>query len=348
MRVAGNISSVELKPSVSNGIARIHMASKNPESRKSRAGSATAKMGQGGARAKRLAKGEVRESQNLLERGDLYFFYRPDVDEEAPQGLLDVRRFHVVLRPEGKDVFRLITIGRKKLPDAAEGSQNHWGFVERVFRDAEELREALSGSTYETETVGERRLPEARPVGEGVYAMVRHGRSTVLAYALELPNEIGEVQKAFHIEHEGRFEIAIKNPDAGSPSGVGLDDDRRADMPEELKERFGDRRWVPADPEFLDCEGAELVLIGAGISPSFTLGLTSNRNRRMRRVPRSSRISISTVPSGPSSPCSRGRGSERGFPDDRSGPDRTRIVTTEKTDEHGSRRNELYVLIFSV
>ncbi len=249
------------------------MASKNPVSRKSRAGSVSAKKGRGGARANRPARGEVREGQNALERGDLFFFYRPDVDEEAPQGLLDVRRFHVVLRPEGKDVFRLITIGRKKLPDAAEGSQNHWGFVERVFRDAEGLREALSGSTYETETVGERRLPEARPVGEGVYALVRHGRSTTLAYALELPSEIGEVQKAFHIEPEGRFEIAIKNPDAGSPSGVGLDDDRRADMPEELKERFGDRRWLPADPEFLDCEGAELVLIGARDQSIVNLGV---------------------------------------------------------------------------
>ncbi len=103
--------------------------------------------------------------------------------------------------------------------------------------------------------------------------MVRHGRSTTLAYALELPSEIGEVQKAFHIEPEGRFEIAIKNPDAGSPSGVGLDDDRRADMPEELKERFGDRRWLPADPEFLDCEGAELVLIGARDQSIVDLGV---------------------------------------------------------------------------
>ena len=55
--------------------------------------------------------------------------------------------------------------------------RNHWGFVEKVFRNPEELRETLSGTTYETETRGERHLPEARPVGEGVYGLVRQGRS---------------------------------------------------------------------------------------------------------------------------------------------------------------------------
>lgn len=208
-------------------------------------------------------EGDAPSNGPVLERGDLFFFYRPDVGETSPGGLLDVRRFHVVLRPEGKETLRLITVGRKRLPEPTEPGRSHWGFVDRVFRTPEELREALSGATYETETMGERRLPEARPAGEGVYALVRHGRSTVLAYALELPEEPGEVQEAFHIEREGRFVIAVKNPRAGSPAGVGLDGDRRADFPEELKGRFGDRRWVAADPpEFLDYEGAELVLVG--------------------------------------------------------------------------------------
>lgn len=206
---------------------------------------------------------EVGENSPVLERGDLFFFYRPDVDETAPGGLLDVRRFHVVLRPEGQDMLRLITVGRKKLPAAGEDGQSHWAFVDRVFRTAEDLREALAGATYETETLGPRRLPEARPAGEGVYALVRHGRSTVLGYALELPEQPGEVQHAFHIEQEGRFVISVKNPLAGSPAGVGLEGERRADFPEELMERFGDRRWTAVDPpEFLDHEGAELVLIG--------------------------------------------------------------------------------------
>src|SRR5207248_619040 len=129
----------------------------------------------------------------------------------------------------------------------------------------EELREALSGGTYETETRGERHLPRARPAGEGVYALGRAGRSSVLAYALELPEQPGEVQRAFHIEREGRFVLAVKNPEAARPAGIGLDEDRRAEFPEELMARFGARKWVAADPpQFLDYEGAELVLIAGG------------------------------------------------------------------------------------
>jgi hypothetical protein len=206
---------------------------------------------------------DVRTNSPVLERGDVFFFYRPNVGETSPGGLMDVRRFHIVLRPEGKEALRLITVGRKKLPEADDEGRSHWAYVDRVFREPDELREALSRATYETETLGERHLPEARPAGEGVYALVRHGRGTVLAYALELPEELGEVQQAFQIGREGQFVVSVKNPDAVSPAGVGLDGDHRADFPEELMERFGDRRWVAADPpEFLDYEGAELVLVG--------------------------------------------------------------------------------------
>jgi hypothetical protein len=218
-----------------------------------------------GSRGKSARRVQVDEQTGspVLERGDLFFFYRPDVDETSPAGLLDVRRFHLVLRPEGKETLRMITVGRKRLPDPAEEGRSHWAFVERVFRSPNGLREALAGATYETETVGERHLPEARPAGEGVYALVRHGRSTVLAYALELPEQPGEVQRAFRMGREGRLVVSVKNPEVGSPAGVGLDGDRRADFPDELKERFGDRRRVAVDPpEFLDHEGAELVLIG--------------------------------------------------------------------------------------
>ena len=206
---------------------------------------------------------EPRDDGPVLERGDLFFFYRPDVDESTPRGLADVRRFHVVLRPEGGDGLRLITVGRKMLPEAEEEGRSHWAFVDRVFDAPDALREALSQATYETDTLGERTLPEARPAGEGSYALVRHGRSTILAYALAVPEEPGEVQRAFHIEREGRFAIAVKNPEAGSPAGLGLEEDRRAEFPDDLQERFAGRRWSPVDPPaFLDHEGAELVLIG--------------------------------------------------------------------------------------
>ena len=201
------------------------MPSKDQTSRK---GQKHRKGQAGSAEPKRRTKtaplsenGAVGAHPNLPERGDLFFFYRPDVDEFTPGGLLDVRRFHIVLRPQGQETPRLITIGRKKLREAGDEGRSHWGFVDRVFHDPEELRKRLSGATYETETLGERHLPEARPAGEGVYVLGRVGRSTVLAYALELPEQPGVVQAAFNIAPEGRFVLAIKNPDAGAADGSG-------------------------------------------------------------------------------------------------------------------------------
>lgn len=208
------------------------------------------------------------------ERGDLFFFYRPDVDDESPHNIVDVRRFHLVLRPVGGEIIRLITIGKKTLPNSGATGGNHWAFVDRIFQDSEELKEALGGTTYETETTGERHLPEARPAGEGVYALVRHGRDSVLTYALELPEELGEVQEAFGIERTGRFILSIKNPGVASPSGLGLEPDQQGHLPEELQSLFGSRRWHPADPPaLLDHQGIELILIGGRIEPDADLGI---------------------------------------------------------------------------
>ena len=216
----------------------------------------------------------TRSLGNATERGDLFFFYRPDVDDESPRNLADVRRLHLVLRPEAGDMIRLITIGKKTLPNSGPSGGNHWAFVDRVFQDPEELKEALSGTTYETETSGERHLPEARPAGEGVYALVRHGRDSVLAYALELPEELGEVQVAFGIEKQGRFIVSIKNPGVESPAGLGLEPEQQGKLPEELQDLFGARRWHPADPPaMLDYPGIEMILIGGRIEPDADLGI---------------------------------------------------------------------------
>ena len=70
-----------------------------------------------------------------------------------------------------------------------------------------------------------------RPAGEGVYALFLHDNHTHLAYVLELPLIPGEVQKAFNIKPEGRFVIAVKNPEATSPPGVGLEDECQPEFP---------------------------------------------------------------------------------------------------------------------
>lgn len=211
-----------------------------------------------------------------LERGNVFFFYRPRVEEEEPESVEEVQRFQMVLRPEGKKMFRLLVIGQKKLPDAVHrGRSRRWGFVETAQRDPERVKEHLEEDVYETKTRGERHLPAARPVGEGVYRILRHGNHTHFVYALELPKQAGEPQEDFNIEDEASYIISIKNPEKPSPAQAGLQADRKADYPKRLMEVFRDRQFAEADPpDLLDYEGAEFVLVPAAENISEELGIT--------------------------------------------------------------------------
>jgi hypothetical protein len=82
------------------------------------------------------------------------------------------------------------------------------------------------------------------------------------------------VQRALNIVQEGNYVIAVKNPEAPSAPGTGLDETRRAAFPKELRERFAGRRFIPAEPpDFLDYEWAEIILVGARKDISAELGI---------------------------------------------------------------------------
>lgn len=215
------------------------------------------------------------ESVETLERGDIYMAFRPTVDTDAPEGLGDVQRLYVILSQRDADRYRLMVIGRKRLPDPAhKGREREWGFVEAVARKPEDIEDALDPVRYQTKTRGERTRPAARPVGEGVYRIVRHGDHTHLVYALELPEAPGEVQDTLNIEPEASYIISVKNPEAPSPRGVGLRASRKASFPKSLQRRFRGRRFCELDPpSFLDHEGAEIVLVAASSDVGEELGI---------------------------------------------------------------------------
>jgi hypothetical protein len=209
----------------------------------------------------------------MLERGDIFFFYRPRVDATEADDVDDVQRFFIVLKPDGRRLFRELVVGRKRLPDPGS-HEREWAFVDDVMQSPSKLKQELQSEVYETKTRGLRVEPEARPAGEGRYALVDHDGHTHLAYALELPRRRGPVQKAFRIEREASYILAIRNPASSAPPGAGLPTRRRADYPRELLELFGHRRFVPANPpELLDYEGAEIVLIGGARDAERELGI---------------------------------------------------------------------------
>ena len=219
---------------------------------------------------------------DILERGTIYFFYRPKVkqapakgtEETAAHGLKDVERLYMILQPEGKREFRRVVIGAKKMPPIRDGGGKNWGFVDEVTGSANTITKELKAETYGTKTRGERVRPEARPAAEGVYRIVRHGDHTHLAYALELPKKEGEVQKSLNLEDQASYIISVKNPQKGQPRRAGLGKQQKADFPKKLQSRFEGRRFFDADPpDFLNYEGCEILLIRAKDDARKELGI---------------------------------------------------------------------------
>jgi hypothetical protein len=210
---------------------------------------------------------------NVLEGGEILFFYRPRVGVEEVRSLADVQRFFFVIQPDGTERHRTFLVGRKRLPETREHERT-WAFVAEVADRPDELRDDVERKVYETKTRGVRVQPEARPAGEGRYAIAGHDGHTHLAYVLELPREPGRAQETFRIKPEASYIVAVRNPQAPAPPGVGLRPRQRPELPPELLRRFGGKRFAPVDPpRLLDFRGVEIVLIGAAEDASEELGI---------------------------------------------------------------------------
>lgn len=288
--------------------------------------------------------------EGTIERGHVYFFYRPKVQHEEVHDIDDVRNFHMLLIPrppefsvhvegkqpsgvekdghsddemsviaEGEDVvpapppkdqpkthFRLITVGKKRLPDpdAPGGKGVYWASVTAVGDDLHRLEQGLGERSYETKTRGERHEGPARLAGRGVYAIVNTRGKTVsrnathFGYHLSHPSEEGEVQLELGIHTASSFVLQVKNPEAEPGSfgqRIGLPAGRRAKYPEgilkyvfekETRGRSYGLRFVPCNCiDLLDYEGAELLLIAARSGTEGTdESLGESRGKALRTV----------------------------------------------------------------
>src|ERR671922_2779676 len=165
----------------------------------------------------------------VLEQGDIYFFYRPKKDAQEVKGVEDVRRFFMVTAPEKEvkeqqentnnrsQLYRLFVIGKKSLPEirktGARSSERYWARVGGIFKDPNELTKELFSDEF-------RKGDRARPVGEGKYAIVKRQNHAELAYILEMPKEPGEAQQELGIEKEASYIISVINPRKPAASSV--------------------------------------------------------------------------------------------------------------------------------
>ena len=198
----------------------------------------------------------------ILEQGDIYFFYRPKKAAEEVKGIEDVRRFFMVTAPEDGQLYRLFVIGKKSLPEVrkteARASERYWARVGGVFKNANEITKELLSDEF-------RKGDAARPVGEGKYAIVKHQNHTELAYVLEMPNEPGEAQKQLGIEKEASYVISVINPKIPKSSNLPTTEEPPK-YPQEVLNEFNENEnfvSLSKDTKFIDYQNAQIILIGA-------------------------------------------------------------------------------------
>jgi len=217
-----------------------------------------------------------KNQSEILEQGDIYFFYRPKKGAEEVKGIEDVRRFFMVTAPEEEEennnksrLYRLFIIGKKSLPEVrkteARASERYWARVGGIFKEPDELARELFSDEF-------RKGDAARPVGEGKYAIVRHHQNhTELAYILEMPKEPGEAQKELGIEKEASYIVSVINPKKPAASsavdgGKYPTTEEIPMYPEELLKGFNDSDiFVPLsrDTRLIDYQNAQILLTGA-------------------------------------------------------------------------------------
>lgn len=214
----------------------------------------------------------------VLEKGNIIFFYRPKKGVLHPQSPDDLERVFFMLLPDDQAAHknRLFNVAHGVFPTIVPGKalpeERDWAFVEDVNADPREVLDALEKERQAPAPApGERVRPWARAAGEGRYALAKHRDHTHLAYWLHKPEHAGEVQKELQIKPEASYIVSVKEPYA--PSEIRLD--KHPDYPQQLRNKFDGHGWVAVEPtEFLDYPYTQILLIGAEMNVKKELGLT--------------------------------------------------------------------------
>src|SRR5215204_5556950 len=203
----------------------------------------------------------------VLEKGDIFFFYRPKtkiVDGSGDvKSIEDIRRFFMVTatttaaNTENEQQQQFDETNRKTSKEAGR-SERYWAKVGGIYENPQELTSELLSDEF-------RRGDAARAVGEGKYAIVKHQDHAELAYVLEMPEEPGEAQRELGIEKEASYIVSIINPKvpvpAGYPSSVEL-----PNYPESILKEFGENEnfvSLARDLRFINFQNAQMILVGA-------------------------------------------------------------------------------------
>ncbi|KAJ6157785.1 hypothetical protein N7470_005377 [Penicillium chermesinum] len=190
---------------------------------------------------------------NILEKGIIYFFFRPRVNVEDPHSMDEVARSFAVLRPTplgaeldkgqgplDKDAkCRVIMLPKKKFPTSH--TERDMAFVEKAGQSMKDLQENfIASTTYQTKTKGSVQRKRLNP------------------WQLDSSVEEPQSSQVLQLDNCRRIQNTLnrKSPLCTLPDEPELNTDTR------VKEKFGDLRWVPLEPEFINYPNAQILLIG--------------------------------------------------------------------------------------
>lgn len=224
-----------------------------------------------------------RAAANILERGNILFFYRPRMGVLHPQSPDDLERVYLMLLPDDQKQHRnrLFNVAHGAFPAIVPGralpEERNWAFAQEVSANPEEVLANLEKDIpAPPEPSGQRARPWAPAAGQGRYAIVVHENHTHLAYRLAKPDKPGEVQKELEIKPEASYVISVKEPYA--PSEIELE--QKPDYPPQLRRRFDGHGWIAANPtDLLDYQYAQVLLVGARTDAQRELGITLDAGR---------------------------------------------------------------------
>jgi hypothetical protein len=183
----------------------------------------------------------------VLERGDISFFWKPSVvPADALPGEIQagVQAFFLVLSSGGQ--HRRMRVGKKRLP--APTGERLWARIERTGSLERVIGDQVESEVYSTKTRGERLQPGAELIARGCYAFVQHDDHCHLVYRVD-HSEPG-VPEEVRVPEAGSFIVLFERtpPAKATWTTVG-------------------------SPALLDEQGAECVLVGADDEPERELGI---------------------------------------------------------------------------
>jgi len=252
---------------------------------------------------------------DILEQGNIYFFYRPKKGSSKVKDIDDVRRFFMVTAPDKQNnrstsknklgkFFRLFVIGKKSLPEIrkseARASERYWARVGGIFEDQNDLTKELFSDEY-------REGDAARPVGAGKYVIVRHQKHSEIAYVLETPDMPGDAQDELGIEKEASYVISVINPKSPAPEGLPSAEEHPKYPDKVLKEFDKNEKFTSllADTQLIDFPNAQVILIGAREGKDIIkndLGIDLDNNNKRKKdldILNKLRTSFKEVPTKP-------------------------------------------------